>query len=249
MAKVLIVLSAASRLPLNDGSELPTGFWAQEFVPPYHILLEHGHEVHVATPGGRPAALDGQCLEPRFQGDDPGRALNLREQLDGIESWREPQSLSRLALIGSTYDAVFLPGGHGPVVDLAGCAPLGELLKRTLAGGGLVGAVCHGPAGLLPATHDGRWLFEGYRMTCFSPAEEQSAGLAARLPWQLDARLGEIGGRLSFAPPGQAHVVEDRQLYTGQNPASAAPLAFGMARRLKKMASRDKAACGGPQSC
>lgn len=246
MASILFVLTAASELRLRDGSVLATGFWAQEFVAPYHIFLEHGHAVEIATPRGRPAALDALCLHPQFHDNDIGRVENLREQLDAIDAWQSPSSLERLALVSSNYDAVFFPGGHGPMADLAENAAAGNLIKRCYANDGLVGAVCHGPAALLPATREGRWLFAGYAMTCFSPEEERLAGLLERLPWQLSDRLVAAGAALRFAAPGEAHVVADRRLYTGQNPASAAPLAWQMARELKKRAARDKAACGTP---
>ena len=246
MASIVFVLTAAPELRLRDGTVLATGFWAQEFVAPYHIFLEHGHHADIATPHARPAALDALCLDPQFHDNDIGRVENLREQLDAIESWRSPLSLERIALSSTRYDAIFFPGGHGPMVDLADNPAAGNLVKRVYASDGLVGAVCHGPAALLPARQDGNFLFADYAMTCFSPDEEQRAGLIDRLPWRLPDRLAEAGARLEFAAPGEEHVVADRRLYTGQNPASAAALAWQMARELKKRAARDKTACGTP---
>ncbi|HUW27944.1 MAG TPA: type 1 glutamine amidotransferase domain-containing protein [Sulfuriferula sp.] len=248
MAKVLFILTAASELPLKDGNHIPTGFWAQEFVPPHHIFLEHGHTIDIATPKGKPAVLDESCFAPAFHNHDAGRIANLREQLSEIEAWRTPLSLERLALTGARYDALFFPGGYGPMVDLINSEAAGNLVKRTLASGGLIGAVCHGPAGLVMAQQDGHWLFAGYRLTCFSPQEEQLAGLADALPELLAERLASLGGELHFGAPGSEHVVIDRQLHTGQNPASVDKLAFAMARRLKKMGSLDKDACGTPCS-
>ena len=98
------------------------------------------------------------------------------------------------------------------------------------------------------AQQDGNWLFAGYQMTCFSPQEEQLAGLADTLPELLAGRLARLGGELHFGAPGSEHVVIDRQLHTGQNPASVEKLAFAMARRLKKLGSLDKDACGTPCS-
>lgn len=246
MAKALFILTAAGELPLKDGNRIPTGFWAQELVPPHHIFLEHGHTIDIATPKGKPAVLDENCFAPAFHNHDAGRIANLREQLDEIEAWHTPLSLERLALTGTKYDAVFFPGGHGPMVDLITSEAAGNLVKRTLASGGFIGAVCHGPAGLVMAQQDGHWLFAGYQMTCFSPQEEQHAGLADALPGLLVERLANLGGELRFGAPGSEHIVVDRQLYTGQNPASVEKLAFAMARRLKKMGSLDKGACGTP---
>ena len=246
MAKVLFILTAASELMLKDGGRIATGFWAQELVPAQHIFLEHGHTIDIATPKGKPAVLDENCFAPEFHSHDTGRIANLREQLDEIAAWRTPLSLERLALTGAQYNAVFFPGGHGPMADSIASQAADNLVKRIFAGGGLIGAVCHGPAGLVPAQHDGQWLFSGYRLTCFSREEEHLGGLADALPELLAERLAHLGGELHFGAPGSEHVVIDRQLYTGQNPASVEKLAFIMARRLKKMGSLDKDACGLP---
>lgn len=246
MAHALFILTAADKLPLTDGSTLDTGFWAQEFVPAHHMFLEHGHQISIATPSGKPAALDENCFAPEFHAHDMGRILNLREQLNDIEGWHSPLSLERIALTGVKYDAVFFPGGHGPMVDLMHSAAAGTLVKRTLANHGLIGAICHGPAGLIPAQHDGRWLFANYQLTCFSAEEEQLAGLSEGLPELLAHKLTTFGGKLSFGAAGAEHTVIDRQLYTGQNPASANKLAYQMARQLKKFKSLDKQTCDTP---
>ena len=246
MAHILVILSAADTLMLEDGKTTATGFWAQEFVPAHHLFLEYGHQISVATRRGKPAVIDELCFAPEFHHHDTGRILNLREQLDEIEAWRNPLSLERLALSGAKFDAVFFPGGHGPMADLIDSDAAGNLVKRTLANHGLIGAVCHGAAGLIPARHEGRWLFSDYRLTCFSPAEENSAGLANRLPELLADTLEKLGGKLSFGAPGTAHVIVDRQLYTGQNPDSVEKLAYLMARQLKKMRSLDKNSCAVP---
>lgn len=246
MAHILFILSTASTLSLTNGESRETGFWAQEFVPAHHLFLEHGHQISVATRLGKPAVLDEHCFAPEFHRHDPGRVLNLREQLDEIEAWRSPLSLERLALSGAKYDAVFFPGGHGPLVDLIDAEAAGNLVKRTLANQGLIGAVCHGSAGLVAAQHEKQWLFAGYRMTCFSPEEEELAGLYGRLPELLADRLSGLGGLLSFGPAGAEHVVVDRQLYTGQNPASVERLAFLLAKQLKKKRALDKNACAAP---
>lgn len=230
MARILFVLSSASALHLSDGRDIATGFWAQEFIPPFEAFRQAGHKVDIATPEGRPAVLDALCLAPEFHQDDPGRPARLQAALAALPDWQAP--LSATAVNAEDYAAIFFPGGHGPVVDLAGDAAVGRLVAAIHAAGGLIGAICHGPAGLLPARADGRWPFAGYRMTCFSPEEEREAGLADRLPWLLADRLTALGGQLSFAPPGQAHVVADRRLFTGQNPASAPGLAQAMLKAL-----------------
>lgn len=232
MARILFVLSSADQLVLTDGQHIATGFWAQEFIPPYEAFRQAGHTVDIATPQGRPAVLDALCLAAEFHGDAPDRPARLRAALAALPDWRTPLSAEALARQAPVYDAVFFPGGHGPVVDLADNPAVGRLAADSHAAGGLIGAICHGPAGLLPARRDGRWPFAGRHMTCFSPEEERLAGLAERLPWLLAERLTALGAVLSFAPPGQAHVVCDRQLFTGQNPASADGLAQAMLAAL-----------------
>lgn len=246
MAHILFILTSARTLPLNNGDMIATGFWAQEFVPAHHLFLEHGHQISLATPKGKPAALDDYCFAPEFHAHDAGRILNLREQLNNIDAWQTPLSLERLALTGVKYDAVFFPGGHGPMVDLIHSDAAGTLVKRTLDNHGLIGAICHGPAGLIPAQHDRQWLFTDYQLTCFSPEEEDMAGLRSRLTSLLADQIHARGGKLSFGAPGTPHVVIDRQLYTGQNPASAEKLAYLMARQLKKMRTLDKNTCDTP---
>ncbi len=232
MARILFILSSADELVLTDDQHIATGFWAQEFIPPYEAFRQAGHTVDIATPTGRAAVLDALCLAPEFHRDDPGRPARLDAALAALPDWRRPLSAAALAGQDRRYAVVFFPGGHGPVVDLADDAAVGTLVSRSHAAGGLIGAICHGPAGLLPARADGQWPFRGQRMTCFSPEEERLAGLADRLPWLLADRLAKLGGELSFAPPGQAHVVHDRQLFTGQNPASADGLARAMIAAL-----------------
>ena len=246
MVKVLIALTAASEFPLTGGETVPTGFWAQELVIPHHIFMEHGFEVHIATPRGKPAVLDRVSLDAKYHGDDVGRALNIKEQLFEIAGWQEPLSLDRLALSTTDYRAVFFPGGYGPMVDLFNSTAAGNIIKRIHAADGLIGAVCHGQAALLSARHEAQWLFTGYRMTCFSPEEEKANDFVLKSPWMLSDRLKSEGAQLDFAEPGLEHVEIDRQLYTGQNPASAGKLAWEMARKLKKLSALDKAACGVP---
>lgn len=248
MAHVLFILGAPDALPLTNGESAASGFCPQEFVPAHHLFLEHGHQVSVATRRGKPAVPDERCLSPELHNHDTGRILNLREQLDEIETWKKPLSLERLALSSTKYDAVYFPGGYGPMPDLASSEAAGNLVKRTVANQGLIGAANHGAAGLIAAQHDGRWLFSGYRLTCFNPAGQSLAETepAERLSGTLAENLANLGGELSFGAPGTEHVVIDRQLYTGQNPASVEKLAYAMARQLKKKAALDKNACTAP---
>jgi putative intracellular protease/amidase len=220
MARLLVVLSASDHWTLKDGTRHPTGYWAEEFAVPYRVFRDAGLDVDIATPGGAAPTVDPVSLEPDRAGGEE-RAARLRAELDELApTLARPQAVEDVAADG--LDAVFLPGGHGPMEDLPGCAPLGRLLTALYGGGRLVSAVCHGPAGLLSASRaDGTWLFAGRRMTAFSDEEERQAGLADRAPWLLESTLRERGGDVVVSTPWLPYVVSDENLVTGQNPASS----------------------------
>ncbi|HSF35506.1 MAG TPA: type 1 glutamine amidotransferase domain-containing protein, partial [Nocardioides sp.] len=144
-----------------------------------------------------------------------------RKALDAI-STRLESTLVLADVDLESYDAVFVPGGHGPMEDLAVSDDLGRILVTMLDGGKVVSSVCHGPAGLLPAKRaDGSWLFAGRNLTAFTDAEEEQAGLADKAPWLLESRLREAGASFSSGEPWAPFVVVDDTLVTGQNPASS----------------------------
>jgi putative intracellular protease/amidase len=122
---------------------------------------------------------------------------------------------------------VFVPGGHGPMEDLAASSSFGGLIAGFTALDKPVAAVCHGPAALLPAVDtEGKWLFDGRSLTGFTNTEEGQVGLADKAPWLLEDRLSSAGGSFEQSgSPWAPHIVVDGNLYTGQNPASSLPLA------------------------
>lgn len=222
MVRILVVLSGSDHWTLNDDTHHPTGYWAEEFVVPHRIFRRRRVDVDIATPGGVRPTVDQVSLDPQRLGDN-GKAADLRSYLDSIDTeLAQPMAVEKIAGNASTYDAIYIPGGHGPMEDLFRCAPLGEIITELHDAGRVVTAVCHGPAGLLPANRrDGRWLFQGRRMTAFTNEEERLAGLASRAPWLLEDRLQEQGAVFRAGPPWQSHVVADGNLITGQNPASS----------------------------
>ncbi|MCA1222551.1 type 1 glutamine amidotransferase domain-containing protein [Streptomyces sp. 8L] len=230
MAKILFVVTGADHWTLADGTPHPTGFWAEEAVAPYEVFKEAGYEVVVATPGGVVPTVDRGSLAPEFNGGQSG-ADRVAAGLEAFGELRHPVALEDVDL--DAYAAVFYPGGHGPMEDLAVDAGSGRLLARALASGRPLGVVCHAPAALLAArTDDGRNPFAGYRLTGFTNAEEAQAGFADRAKWLLQDRLAEIGTDFQEGEPWAPNVVADRNLVTGQNPASAAPLARELLDRL-----------------
>lgn len=230
MSKILFVLTGADHWTLADGTEHPTGFWAEEAVAPYETFKAAGHEVVVATPGGVVPTVDQGSLAPEFNGGEEGSA-RVAAALDAFTELRSPIALEDVRL--DEYAAVFYPGGHGPMEDLAVNATSGELLTRALDSGKPLGVVCHGPAALLAATRaDGSNSFEGYDVAAFTNVEETQAGFADKAAWLLQDRLTEVGVRVQVGEPWAPHVVVDRNLVTGQNPASSEPLATELLKNL-----------------
>ncbi|MEU0721309.1 type 1 glutamine amidotransferase domain-containing protein [Streptomyces lavendulocolor] len=230
MSKILFVLTGADHWTLADGTEHPSGFWAEEAVAPYEAFTAAGHEVVVATPGGVVPTVDRASLAPEVNGGQEG-ADRVTAALDAFTALQRPLALADVDL--DEYAAVFYPGGHGPMEDLAVDAESGRLLGRALASGRPLGVVCHGPAALLAARdEDGGNAFSGYRLTGFTNAEETQAGLADKAKWLLQDRLVEIGADFVEGDPWAPHVVVDRNLVTGQNPASSAQLADELLKRL-----------------
>lgn len=231
MSKILFVVTGADHWTLADGTKHPTGFWAEEAVAPYQAFKAAGHEIVVATPGGVVPTVDRGSLAPEVNGGQDN-ADRIADALAGFSELRSPIRIEDVDL--DDYAAVFYPGGHGPMEDLAVDAASGRLLTLALESGRPLGVVCHAPAALLAATRaDGTNVFAGYDAAAFTNAEETQAGLADRAKWLLQDRLTEAGVNLRIGEPWAPNVVVDRNLVTGQNPASSAPLA---AELLKKLA-------------
>ncbi|MEU1621135.1 type 1 glutamine amidotransferase domain-containing protein [Streptomyces sp. NPDC005722] len=231
MAKVLFIVSGATYWVLKDGTRYATGYWAEEFAVPYKKVTEAGHEVVVATPGGVVPNVDMMSLRPSMAGGEEG-ALELEAIIRSAEAMRRPLALANVRL--EDYDAVYLPGGHGPMSDLAYDADVGRLLTAQLASGKPLFIVCHAPASLLATRIHGESPFKGYRCTGFTNEEEEAVGLAPRATWLLETALKEeIGVDYSRGPIWEPYMVEDRNLVTGQNPHSSAVLADRLLEILK----------------
>ena len=231
MAKLLFVVSGATYLVLKDGTRYATGYWAEEFARPYKAITDAGHEVVVATPDGVTPNVDMMSLRPAMAGGEKG-ALELEDIIRSAEAMRRPIKLSDVRL--EDYDAVYLPGGHGPMQDMCVDADAGRILTAQLASGKPLAIVCHGPAALLATRVHGESPFKGYRVTGFTNEEEEVVGLADKAQWLLEDELKEkIGVEFSRGEMWKPYTVEDRNLFTGQNPASAEVLAE---RLLKEVA-------------
>ncbi|MEU1629766.1 type 1 glutamine amidotransferase domain-containing protein [Streptomyces sp. NPDC020096] len=229
MNRILIVMSAASVWERTDGSAYPTGYWAEEVAAPHERFVQAGHTVDFASPGGVLQPLDRHSADPEIAGADCAHYVAHAER-----ALREFGPLLKLDEVDvDDYAAVVLPGGHGPVVDLFEDADLGRLLTAADATGKLIGAVCHGPAGLLSAVDpEGKWTFAGREMTAFTDEEERLFGTAEGAPWLLAARLRAMGAVHSGGPAYQQYNVRDGNLFTGQNPASSTAMADDMIAAL-----------------
>lgn len=218
---VLFVISAADKWTLADGLTHPTGYWGEEVAEPHRIFAQAGWEITIATPGGVSPTLDRVSVRLPTR-----KTRQVRDYLQSIAAQLDaPVRLEDVDV--SRYDVVFYPGGHGPMEDLAYDEVSGKLLTERLLSGRPLALLCHAPAAMLAArSADASWPFAGYRQTALSNLEERANPAARRAMWLLETRLREMGavyvkGRIPLAP----FVVVDRNLYTGQNPASSARLA------------------------
>jgi putative intracellular protease/amidase len=225
--KVLIVLTSHEDLG-NTGKK--TGFWLEEFAAPYYALRDAGAELTIASPRGGQPPLDPKSSDPSAQTD-----ATRRFESDAAAR-TELANTKRLADVdASAFDAVFYPGGHGPLWDLAEDPVSIALIEKTIAAGKPVAAVCHAPAVLRHVKGtDGKPLVAGKSVTGFSNDEEAAVDLTKVVPFLVEDMLKAEGGRYTKAADWQPHVVTDGLLITGQNPASSEPVAEALLAALRR---------------
>ncbi len=213
--RMLLVVTSHDRLG-ETGAK--TGFWLEELATPYYAFVDAGVDVTIASPEGGAAPFDPKSA---------GEAASVRRfQADpvALEKVRNTLPLSRAE--GTAWDGIFIAGGHGTMWDLPASQPLARVLGAAFDGGAVVSAVCHGPAGLVAARRrDGRPLVEGKRLTAFTNEEEAAVKLSAVVPFLLQSKLSELGGRFEVGGMWQPHAIRDGQLVTGQNPQSSEKVA------------------------
>ncbi|HEX6631892.1 MAG TPA: type 1 glutamine amidotransferase domain-containing protein [Gemmatimonadaceae bacterium] len=226
MAKVLMVLTSHDRL--GDTGE-PTGFWLEEFAAPYYVLKDAGVDVTIASPRGGQPPIDPKSDDPKAQTPAMER---FRQDPEAQRALAHTVTLARVS--ADDYDAVFYPGGHGPLWDLAEDRDSIALIERLYAAGKPVAAVCHGPAVLRRAkAPDGTPLVKGKAVTGFANSEEAAAGLTEVVPFLVEDALGANGGKYSKAADWADHAVVDGNLITGQNPASSESTARLLLKQLE----------------
>ncbi|AOW92019.1 thiamine biosynthesis protein ThiJ [Rhodococcus sp. WMMA185] len=224
MTRVLFVVTAADHWTLADGTAHPTGYWAEELVEAHRVFEEAGYDIVIATPRGKAPVVDQASLATEVNGSAE-RVEELTDYLARLKPRLDSPAVLEDADV-KDFDLLFVPGGHGPMEDLAVSESFGDLLVEFFDAEKVISAVCHAPAALLPAKKaDGSWLFDGFALTAFTNEEETQAGFAERASWLLEDRLREQGAAFDAVAAWAPHVVVDRKLYTGQNPASSRPLA------------------------
>ncbi|CAG37029.1 type 1 glutamine amidotransferase domain-containing protein [Desulfotalea psychrophila] len=212
--KFLMVLTSHDRLGDTGGK---TGFWLEEFVAPYYLFKDAGVEITLASPRGGQPPLDPKSDKPSRQTEAAGR---FRADIDAQTALANTLKLSDID--PDNFDAVFYPGGHGPLWDLAEDRHSIALIESIYAAGKPVAAVCHGPAVLRHArTPAGEPLVKGKSVTGFSNSEENAGQLSEIVPFLVETDLKSKGANYSKADDWQAHVITDGNLITGQNPASS----------------------------
>lgn len=222
---ILLVTTSHSLMDSGD----VTGVWAEELATPYYLFGDAGAKVTVASIKGGPVPFDPRSIsgsEP--QPDSVQRLLADKPVMDALQNTPSIDALDSLL-----YDAIFLPGGHGTMWDLAQSEALAHRIADLDARGKPIAAVCHGPAGLTHVKRrDGTWLVSGRKVTGFTNAEERKVGLAKSVPFLLQDRLVERGADFVEADVFQPHALRDGNLITGQNPASSEQTAQLMLRAL-----------------
>ncbi|MFI8481319.1 type 1 glutamine amidotransferase domain-containing protein [Pseudomonas sp. NPDC078700] len=224
--KVLMVLTSHDRLG-DTGKK--TGFWLEEFAAPYYVFKDAGAAITIASPKGGQPPLDPKSDEPdaqtaateRFAGDEAAKkALATTVKLESVNA--------------TDYDAVFYPGGHGPLWDLAEDKTSITLIEDLYAAGKPVSAVCHAPA-IFRHTKgvDGKPLINGKSLTGFSNSEEAAVQLTDVVPFLVEDMIQANGGIYSKSADWESYVVGDGHLITGQNPASSEAVAEAVLKLLQ----------------
>lgn len=212
--KILIVLTSHDKLG-NTGK--PTGFWLEEFAAPYYVFKDAGAEIVLASPKGGQPPLDPKSDAPDAQTEMTQRFKNDAESQALLANTRTLDEVS-----SEDFDAVFYPGGHGPLWDLSGNPTSISLIESFIKAGKPVAAVCHAPAALIEVRgEDGEYLVKGRQVTGFTNTEEAGVQLIDVVPFLLEDKLKEIGGDYSKGPDWSSYVQVDGLLVTGQNPASS----------------------------
>jgi putative intracellular protease/amidase len=213
MKKVLFVVTSHDKL--GDTGE-KTGFWTEEFAAPYYALSDKGIVIDIATPLGGQPPVDPKSADPSSATEDTKRFDNDAVLLEKLKNTHKLSEINQ-----ADYDAVFYPGGHGPLWDLTVDKNSIALIEAFYTNNKPVAFVCHSPSALKNVMVDGDYLVKGKKVTGFSNTEEAAVGLTNVVPFLLEDALQENGGIYSKTNDWHPYAIEDGLLITGQNPASS----------------------------
>ena len=223
---ILMVLTSHDQLG-NTGKK--TGFWLEEFAAPYYAFKDAGANITLVSPKGGQPPLDPKSDEPDAQTEATGR---FKKDSAAQAALAHTGKLADVS--GEKFDALFYPGGHGPLWDLAEDADSIKLIETMASAGKPVSVVCHAPAALRHVKGtDGAPLVKGKKVTGFTNTEEAAVQLTEVVPFLVEDMLVKNGGLFSKGADFQPYVVTDGKLITGQNPASSAPAALAVLEQLK----------------
>jgi putative intracellular protease/amidase len=218
MANILVVLTSHNKL--GDTGK-PTGFWLEELAAPYYLFKDAGAELTLASPEGGPAPLD-----PKSDDPDAQTEATRRFKADSAANVELATTARLDSLTARDFDAVFYPGGHGPLWDLVDNEASIRLIEEFWAANKPVSAVCHAPIALVNARDEnGEFIVKGREVTGFTNAEEEAVGLTKVVPVLVEDTMIARGARYSKVADWQSYTCQDGNLITGQNPASSEAVA------------------------
>ena len=243
--KILVLVSSGRGLPLKDGKVYASaGYYLNELTVPVRALMKEGYEITFANPKGNTPHLDVHSAVPDFFGGDEAKLQDYLKFRDTLTGLKNPTRISDVIASGlDQYDAVFVPGGHGPMIDLLDDPNAGIVMRHFHQTSKPTAVLCHGPISLLSALPNSAevvaalaagdaagahakakgWIYSGYKMTIFSTAEEQQREpqeIGGKVLFYPDVALRTAGGEVTVAAPWQSYVLQDRELISGQNPFS-----------------------------
>src|ERR1700723_3114859 len=243
--KVLVLVSSGHGLPLKDGKVYAgAGYYLNELTVPVRALMKEGYEITFANPKGNTPQVDVHSEVADFLGGDAAKLQDYMLFRDGLKGLRDPARIADVIASGlDQYDAVFVPGGHGPMIDLLDDPDAGTVMRHFHKTSKPTAVLCHGPISLLAASPNSKeivaaltagdiveakakaqgWIYAGYKMTIFSTAEEQQREpleIGGKVLFYPDFALQTAGGDVSVLAPWSSYVLQDRELISGQNPFS-----------------------------
>src|SRR5579862_5133721 len=243
--KVLVLVSSGHGLSLKDGKVYAgAGYYLNELTVPVRALMQEGYEITFANPKGNTPQLDVHSAVADFFGGDEARLQDYLKFRDTLTGLKTPTRISEVIASGlDQYAAVFVPGGHGPMIDLLDDPDAGTVLRHFHKTSKPTAVLCHGPISLLSALPNSTevvgalaagdaagarakaqgWIYSGYKMTIFSTAEEQQREpleIGGKVLFYPDFALSTAGGDVSVVAPWKSYVLQDRELISGQNPFS-----------------------------